>query len=317
VNVDRWLEVSKMIYDDILGTIGRTPVVRLNKLPAPGSADVVCKVEAFNPTRSVKDRIALAMIEKAEASGKLAPGGELVIVEPTSGNTGIGLAMVCAVKGYRLVLTMPESMSVERRRLLKALGAELVLTPKQKGMSGAIAAANELCKQRPGSFMPQQFENEANPLVHMRTTALEILEDVPSPDAFVAGVGTGGTITGVGRALRAKGLRTLLVAVEPASSPVLSGGKPGPHGIQGIGAGFVPQVFDQKIIDRVVQVTDEDAKKAARDLAKKEGILCGISSGAAVHASLQIAAELGPGKTVVTLLPDFGERYLSTDLFPE
>jgi cysteine synthase A len=212
---------------------------------------------------------------------------------------------------------MPESMSVERRRLLKALGAELVLTPKQLGMSGAITAAKEICENRPGSFMPQQFENEANPLVHMRTTALELLEDVPSPDAFVAGVGTGGTITGVGRALRSKGLKTIIVAVEPSSSPVLSGGKPGPHGIQGIGAGFVPSVLDTEIIDRIVQVTDDDAKRTSRELAKKEGILCGISSGAAVHASLQVASELGPGRTVVTILPDLGERYLSTDLFPE
>jgi len=306
-----------MKYDNILETIGRTPLVRLNKLPAPGSATVYVKLESFNPMRSVKDRIALAMIEKAELEGKLRPGMDIVVVEPTSGNTGIGLAMVAAVKGYKLTLTMPESMSVERRRLLKAMGAELVLTPKTEGMRGAVERAKGICAERPNAFMPQQFDNPANPRVHYETTAAEVLEDVPDLDAFVAGVGTGGTITGVGKKLREAGSQALLVAVEPAASPVLSGGKPGPHTIQGIGAGFVPAVLDTKLIDRIVQVRDEDAKATARELAKKEGIFVGTSAGAAVIAALQLAEELGEGKKVVTVAPDFGERYLSTDLYPE
>jgi cysteine synthase A len=267
--------------------------------------------------RSVKDRIALSMIEQAEKDGRLRQGMDIVVVEPTSGNTGIGLAMVCAVKGYKLTLTMPESMSLERRRLLKAMGAELVLTPKAGGMKGAIECAQGICRDRPNTFMPQQFNNPANPHVHYEATGPEILQDMPDLDAFVAGVGTGGTITGVGQKLRDSGSRALLVAVEPAASPVLSGGKPGPHTIQGIGAGFVPTVLDMKLIDRIVQVRDEDAKITARELAKKEGIFVGTSSGAAVWAALQLAKELGPGKKVVTVAPDFGERYLSTDLFPE
>jgi len=304
-----------MPYNNILETIGRTPMVRLNRLPLAGSATIYCKLESFNPMGSVKDRIAMAMIEDAEASGKLKPGMEVVVVEPTSGNTGIGLAMVCAVKGYKLVLTMPESFSLERRKLLSALGAELVLTPSPQGMQGAIDCAKGICKERPNAFMPQQFDNPANPRAHARTTALEILCEVPNPDAFVAGVGTGGTITGIGRTLRARNLKTLIVAVEPASSPLLSGGRAGAHALQGLGANFIPSILDRTVIDRVFPVTNEDARSAARELAKKEGIFAGFSSGAAVHAALQIAKELGEGKTVVTILPDFGERYLSTDLF--
>ncbi len=306
-----------MRCDSILQAIGKTPLVRLNRLPGKDSAEVYAKLEAFNPMGSVKDRIALAMVEQAEREGKLRPDMEIVLVEPTSGNTGIGLAMVCAVKGYRLVLTMPESMTIERRRLLKALGAELVLTPKAGGMRGAVDKAAEIAKDDPKRFMPQQFDNPANPKVHYETTALEVLRDLPDLNAFVSGVGTGGTLTGVGRRFRERGMKVLMVAVEPAASPVLSGGKPGPHGIQGIGAGFVPSVLDQSLIDRIIQVRDEDAKAVARELAKKEGLLVGISSGAAVHAALQIARELGPGKKVVVVAPDFGERYLSTDLFPE
>jgi len=307
--------VNAMLYDSILETIGRTPIVKLQRLPDERSAHIYCKLESFNPMSSVKDRIALAMIEKAERGGKLRKG--MCVVEPTSGNTGIGLAMVCASKGYRLILTMPESMSVERRRLLNALGAELVLTPVTSGMAGAIEYATDICRGKNNMFMPQQFENPANPEVHMRTTAREILVDTPDLDAFVAGVGTGGTITGVGNVLKAEQPKTLIVAVEPATSPVLSGGKAGSHGIQGIGAGFIPKVMDMSVIDRVVRVSDGDAKRTARQLAKKEGILAGISSGAALYAGLEIGRELGPRKKVVVLLPDSGERYLSTDLFLE
>ncbi len=306
-----------MKFDNILDTIGNTPLVRLNRLVEGSSAEVYVKLESFNPMRSVKDRIALSMIEQAEKDGRLRRGMDIVLVEPTSGNTGIGLAMVCAVKGYRLVLTMPESMSVERRRLLRALGAELVLTPKAGGMKGAVECAQGICRERPNSYMPQQFENPANPQVHYETTGAEILRDLPDLDAFVAGVGTGGTITGVGRRLRERGSKALLIAVEPAASPVLSGGKPGPHTIQGIGAGFVPAVLDTALVDRIVQVRDEDAKVVARELATREGIFVGTSSGAAVWAALQVARELGRGKKVVAVAPDFGERYLSTDLFPD
>ncbi len=304
-----------MVYNNILETIGKTPMIRLNRLPSAGSATIYCKLESFNPMRSVKDRVALAMIEDAEARGKLKPGMEVVVVEPTSGNTGIGLAMVCAVKGYKLILTMPENFSVERRKLLSALGAELVLTPRAEGMQGAVDCAKGICNERPNTFMPQQFDNPANPKAHMETTALEILSEIPNPDAFVAGVGTGGTITGVGRTLRARNLKTLIVAVEPASSPLLSGGKAGPHALQGLGANFIPSILDRSVIDRVMPVTDEDAKSTARELAKKEGIFAGFSSGAAVHAALQIAKELGEGKVVIVVVPDFGERYLSTDLY--
>ncbi|NLT38293.1 MAG: cysteine synthase A [Methanomassiliicoccus sp.] len=306
-----------MRYSNILETVGRTPLVRLNRLPSADCAEVYVKLESFNPMGSVKDRAALVMIEQAERDGRLRPGTDIVVVEPTSGNTGIGLAMVCAVKDYRLVLTMPENMSMERRKLLRAMGAELVLTPRTGGMRAAIEAARSIAAERPNAFMPQQFENPANPQAHYDTTGLEVLQDLPDLDAFVAGVGTGGTITGVGRRLRDMGSRALIIAVEPAASPVLSDGRPGPHTIQGIGAGFVPSVLDAKHLDRIVQVRDEDAKATARELARKEGIFVGVSSGAAVFAALEVAKELGKGKKVVTMAPDFGERYLSTDLFPD
>ncbi|KQM12596.1 cysteine synthase [Methanomassiliicoccales archaeon RumEn M1] len=306
-----------MKYDSILETIGRTPLVRLGRMTGGDSAEVYVKLESANPMRSVKDRIALAMIEQAERDGRLRPGMDIMLVEPTSGNTGIGLAMVCAVKGYKLTLTMPESMSLERRRLLKAMGAELILTPKAGGMRGAVECAEGICRDRPNTFMPQQFNNPANPQVHYLTTGAEILQDLPDLDAFVAGVGTGGTLTGVGSRLRESGSTALLVAVEPAASPVLSGGKPGPHTIQGIGAGFVPGVLDAGLIDRIVQVKDEDAKETARQMAGMEGMFVGPSSGAAVWAALKVAKELGAGKKVVVVAPDFGERYLSTDVFPE
>jgi cysteine synthase A len=300
--------------DTVLELIGRTPVVRLQRMLAPGSATVWAKLERANPGGSVKDRIGLAMIEAAEQDGLLKPGG--VIVEPTSGNTGIGLAMVAAVKGYRLILTMPETMSVERRTLLAAYGAEIVLTPGTEGMRGAVAKAEELVWKNPGYFMPQQFKNPANPKVHRRTTAVEILHQVDSPlHAFVAGVGTGGTLTGVGEVLKERYPAVKIVAVEPANSPVLSGGQPGPHKIQGIGAGFVPDVLNMDVVDEVIAVTDEEALETARRLAREEGLLVGISSGAAAFAALQVAERLGDGKTVVVILPDTGERYLSTELF--
>lgn len=298
--------------ETVLDLIGNTPVVRLRRLPPPGSAVVWAKLERANPGGSVKDRIALAMIEAAEEAGVLRPGD--VIVEPTSGNTGIGLAMVAAVKGYRLLLVMPETMSLERRTLLQAYGAELILTPGAEGMKGAIARAEELVR-RHGYFMPQQFQNPANPEVHRRTTAAEILAQVGRLDAFVGGVGTGGTITGVGEILKDTLPGVWIVAVEPADSPVLSGGPPGKHQIQGIGAGFIPQVLNTGIIDEVVPVTNEDAAATTRRLAREEGILAGISSGAAAWAALQVAHRLGEGKTVVVVLPDTGERYLSTGLF--
>jgi cysteine synthase A len=299
---------------NILELVGDTPIVRLNRLPGPNDATVWAKLESFNPMSSVKDRICLAMIEAAEKEGKLKKG--MTIVEPTSGNTGIGLAMVATVKGYRLILTMPETMSVERRKLLKALGAELVLTPGADGMPGAIRKAEELMASNRGYFMPQQFNNPANPEVHRQTTALEILAQMDEKvDAFVAGVGTGGTITGVGETLKSRIPKVQIIAVEPAASPVLSGGPPGRHRIQGIGAGFVPAVFNRGIVDRVIPVPDEQAADTARRLAREEGIFAGISSGAAAFAALQIARELGSGKDVVVLLPDTGERYLSTDLF--
>jgi cysteine synthase A len=300
--------------DTVLELIGRTPVVRLQRMPAPGSATVWAKLERANPGGSVKDRIGLSMIEAAERDGLLKPGG--MIVEPTSGNTGIGLAMVAAVKGYRLILTMPETMSVERRTLLTAYGAEIVLTPGPGGMKGAIAKAEELVRETPGSFMPQQFKNPANPEVHRRTTAVEILQQVDGPiHAFVAGVGTGGTLTGVGEVLKERYPAVQIVAVEPAGSPVLSGGQPGPHKIQGIGAGFVPDVLNMEVVDEVIAVTHEEALETARRLAREEGLLVGISSGAAAFAALRVAERLGDGKTVVVILPDTGERYLSTDLF--
>ena len=305
---------SGFAADSVLELVGRTPVVRLQRIVSPGMATVWAKLERANPGGSVKDRIGLAMIEAAERDGRLKQGG--VIVEPTSGNTGIGLAIVAAFKGYRLILTMPETMSLERRTLLAAYGAELVLTPGDQGMKGAIARAKELVRQNPGYFMPQQFQNPANPEVHRQTTAAEILAQVPgSIDAFVVGVGTGGTITGAGQALKAQNPDVWVVAVEPAASPVLSGGEPGPHKIQGIGAGFVPDVMDLSVVDEIITVTNEDAAVMARRLARQEGLLVGISSGAAAFAALQVADRLGADKTVVTVLPDTGERYLSTGLF--
>ncbi|HUT84588.1 MAG TPA: cysteine synthase A [Thermodesulfobacteriota bacterium] len=294
--------------------IGNTPVVRLNKVAGKDDAVIWAKLESFNPGGSVKDRICLSMIEAAEKEGKIKPGA--TIIEPTSGNTGIGLAMVCAAKGYKLVLTMPETMSVERRMLLKAYGAELILTPGSEGMKGAVMRAEELAKENKNYFIPQQFKNPANPEIHRRTTAQEILRQVKeSIDAFVSGVGTGGTITGVGEVLKSKYPGIKIVAVEPAASPVLSGGTPGPHKIQGIGAGFIPDVLNMKIIDAIITVKDDEAKETAVRLAEKEGLLVGISSGAAAFAALKVARELGKGKTVVVIFPDTGERYLSTGLF--
>lgn len=298
--------------ENVLDLIGATPLVRLRRMPPAGSAAVWAKLERFNPGGSVKDRIAIAMIEEAEEAGLLNPGG--AIVEPTSGNTGIGLAMTAAVKGYRLVLTMPDTLSLERRALMKAYGAELILTPGELGMKGSIAEAEKLVREQ-GYFMPQQFMNPANPEIHRRTTAKEILEQTSHLDVFVAGVGTGGTITGVGSVFKDILPGVQIVAVEPAASPVLSGGSPGKHKIQGIGAGFVPDVLDPDIFDRIIQVTDEDAREAARRLAREEGILSGISSGAAAWAAIQVAQGLEEDKIVVTVLPDTGERYLSTDLF--
>ncbi len=306
------------LHKDILALIGNTPLVRINRLTADGDAGVWAKIEGFNPGGSVKDRIALSMVEAAERQGRLRPEG--TIVEPTSGNTGIGLAMVAAVKGYRLILTMPETMSMERRQLLKAYGAELILTPAERGMLGAVEKAEEIALKNPDYYMPQQFENPANPDIHRKTTAIEILSAMGGvQDAFVAGVGTGGTITGVGEALRAArpDVRPdiLIVAVEPAASPVLSGGSPGRHKIAGIGAGFFPGVLNTKVYDEVIAVTDEDAAETSRQLSLKEGLLCGISSGAAMWAALKVAGRLGRGKRVVVILPDRGERYLSTGLF--
>jgi cysteine synthase A len=298
----------------ILEQIGNTPIVRLEKLEEKGSAAIYAKVEAFNPGGSIKDRICLSMIEKAEADGCLKPGA--TVVEPTSGNTGIGLSMVCAVRGYKLILTMPDTMTVERRRLLTAYGAELVLTPGAQGMRGAVQKAEELAAAH-GYLMPQQFKNPANPEVHRRTTGPEIISAMAglSIDGFVAGIGTGGTITGVGEVLRKKHPHVRVAAVEPADSPVLSGGEPGPHKIQGIGAGFVPDVLDTKIYDEVIRVSNDAAYAATKRLAMEAGLLVGISSGAALVGALQLAKQLGHGKNVVVILPDTGERYLSTGVF--
>lgn len=302
------------VASDVTELIGRTPIVKLSRLPREASADVLAKLEAFNPGGSVKDRIALSMIERAEKEGRVKPGA--VIVEPTSGNTGIGLAMIAAARGYRLILVMPDTMSVERRKLLAAFGAEVVLTPGGEGMRGAVERAEQLVNSNPAYFMPQQFANPANPQAHRETTAVEIWEQTGGKiDAFVAGVGTGGTITGVGEVLKARNPAVRIVAVEPAASPVLSGGKPGPHKIQGIGAGFVPEVLNRDVIDAIITVTNEEAMETVRRLAREEGILAGISSGAAVYAALLEARRLGPGKTVVVVAPDTGERYLSTELF--
>jgi len=302
------------VYDNICQVIGRTPIVRLNRIVKDGWAEILVKLESFNPGGSVKDRIALSMIERAEQEGVLKPGG--TIVEPTSGNTGIGLAMVAASKGYRVILTMPEDMSTERINLLRAYGAQIVLTPRQEFMQGAISAAEKIVRENPGYFMPQQFRNPANPDVHRRTTAQEILSVLDSKlDALVVGIGTGGTVTGTGEVLK-KAIPGLKVfAVEPAESPFFSGGKPGPHRIQGIGAGFKPEIFNREVVDRIVTVSYEHARTASRHLAELEGILCGVSSGAILHAGMTVAQEIGRGKRVLTILPDTGERYLSTDLF--
>ena len=303
------------IANSMTDLVGNTPLVRLNRLSEGCLADVVVKLEFYNPLASIKDRIALSMIDEAERGGLLRPGS--VVVEPTSGNTGVGLAFVCAVRGYRLVLTMPESMSLERRMLLTAMGAELVLTPAEKGMAGAVAEAERILASIEGGFMPGQFVNAANPAMHERTTAEELWRDTDGRiDVFVAGVGTGGTVTGVGRTLRRRKEGFMTVAVEPAASPLLSEGKAGPHKIQGIGANFVPEVLDRKVVDRIVTVTNEDAMATARALAREEGILCGISSGANVWAALQLAREPQmQGKLIVAIICDTGERYLSTELF--
>ncbi|WP_419661660.1 CysK: cysteine synthase (O-acetylserine sulfhydrylase) [Desulfosarcina variabilis str. Montpellier] len=296
-------------------TIGRTPLVRLNRLGRGFQAEIIAKLEFFNPLGSVKDRIAASMIDAAEKEGRLGP--DTLIVEPTSGNTGIGLAFICAARGYRLCLTMPDTMSVERQKLLRHLGADLVLTPGSQGMGGAIEKARAMVADHPGAFMPNQFENPANPKAHQETTAPEIWNDTNGDvDILVAGVGTGGTITGVGGFLKDKKPGFKCVAVEPDASPVLSGGEKGPHKIQGIGAGFVPTVLDRSLIDEVVRVSNEDAFETARQLAGREGILCGISSGAAVWAAMQVASRPeNAGKRIVTILPSTGERYLSTELF--
>jgi cysteine synthase A len=305
-------ETGSRIAANALELIGNTPLVRLERVTPPGHAEVLGKVEARNPAGSVKDRIALSMIEDAEKKGLLKPGG--TIVEPTSGNTGIGLAMVAAAKGYKLILTMPDDYSLERRKLVQRYGAQLILTPAIEGMTGAVFAAEELVAKNEGYFMPQQFNNPANPEVHRRTTAEEILRDTEGQlDAFVAGVGTGGTITGVGEVLKQRLPNVLIIAVEPTRSPVLAGGKPGLHGIQGIGASFVPSVLNREVYDELIAVRDEDAIDMAKQITMKEGLLVGISAGANVHASLEIAKRLGEGKRVVTILPDSGERYLSVN----
>lgn len=307
------IEVAK-IANSITELIGNTPIVKLNRIVDADSADVYLKLEYFNPGSSVKDRIALAMIEAAEKSGKLQPGG--TIIEPTSGNTGIGLAMVAAAKGYPAIFVMPETMSLERRNLLKAYGAQLVLTPGPEGMKGAIKKAEELAKEN-GYLLLQQFENLANPEIHRRTTGKEIVEQFGDEqlDAFVAGIGTGGTITGTGQVLKEKYPNIKIYAVEPADSPVLSGGQPGPHKIQGIGAGFVPKVLDTDVYDEVITVTTEQAFDSARKASLNEGVLGGISAGAAIYAALQVAKKLGKGKKVLAIVPDNGERYLSTPLY--
>lgn len=302
------------VVNSILELIGETPVVKLNHIVGKADADVYLKLEYFNPGGSVKDRIALSMIEEAEKRGDLKPGS--TIIEPTSGNTGIGLAMVAAAKGYRTILVMPDTMSLERRNLLKAYGAELILTPGAEGMRGAIQKAEQLAAENPDYFMPQQFNNPDNVKAHLETTAQEVLEQFGDQlDAFVSGVGTGGTITGVGKVLKKNNPNIHLVAVEPAASPVLSGGKPSPHKIQGIGAGFVPDILDTSIYDEVITIENEEAFEWARKVAREEGILVGISSGAAIAAALKIARRLGAGKKVLAVIPSNGERYLTTPLF--
>ena len=305
------------IFDDLTKTVGRTPLVRINRMAEGSRVTILAKIESFNPLSSVKDRIGVAMIEAAEKDGRI--DKDTVIIEPTSGNTGIALAFVCAAKGYKLILAMPDTMSVERRKLFKILGAELVLSDGKNGMKGAVEKANEICGNTPNSFIPNQFNNPANPEVHRVTTAEEIWNDTNGGvDYFIAGVGTGGTLTGVGETLKEKKASVKVIAVEPADSAVLSGGEPGLHNIQGIGAGFVPNVLNKKVYDEVVKVSSQDAGDIARRLAKEEGILVGISSGASMWAALQVAkrSEL-EGKTIVVLFPDTGERYLSTWLFEE
>ena len=305
------------IYEDITKTIGNTPLIRLNRVTQGVEATVVAKLESFNPLGSIKDRIGVNMIEDAEARGII--NKDTVIIEPTSGNTGIGLAFVCAAKGYKLILTMPETMSIERRMLLRVLGADLVSTSGSEGMPGAIKKAEELARQIPNSFIPQQFKNPANPEIHRRTTAEEIWRDTDGEvDILVAGVGTGGTITGIAEAIKQRKPTFRAIAVEPLGSPILSGGAAGPHKIQGIGAGFIPDVLNTDIIDEVVKVDNDDAYVTARRLAREEGILCGMSSGAAVWAALEVAKNPGnKGKLIVVILPDTGERYLTTPLFEE
>ncbi|GLX71445.1 cysteine synthase A [Paenibacillus glycanilyticus] len=305
------------IVNSVTELIGDTPLVRLNRLVPEDSAEIYVKLEYQNPGASVKDRIAISMIEVAEQEGRLKPGD--TIVEPTSGNTGIGLAMVAAAKGYKAILVMPETMSIERRNLLRAYGAELVLTPGSEGMNGAVRKAEELAKENPSYFIPQQFKNQANVKVHRETTGPEIVEAINSLDgkldAFVAGIGTGGTISGTGEVLKKNFEGIKIYAVEPAASPILSGGNPGPHKIQGIGANFVPDILNREIYDGVITVENEEAFEYARRAAKEEGILCGISSGAAIYAALKVAKELGKGKRVIAVVPSNGERYLSTPLF--
>lgn len=300
------------VGNSITELINQTPLVKVNRLTGENDADIYLKLEYFNPGSSVKDRIALAMVEQAEKEGKLQEGG--TIIEPTSGNTGIGLAMVAAAKGYKTVIVMPDTMSMERRNLLRAYGAELVLTPGADGMKGAIAKANELADQN-GWFLPQQFENFSNPEIHRLTTGPEIADSLDRVDAFISGIGTGGTITGAGGVLKERFPEVKIIAVEPEKSPVLSGGQSGPHKIQGIGAGFVPKVLDTDIYDEIIQVSDENAYDTARKAARQEGILGGVSSGAAIYAALETAKKLGKGKTVVAILPSNGERYLSTPLY--
>jgi cysteine synthase A len=303
-----------MIHQNILATIGKTPLVQINKLAAAAGARIVAKLEAFNPGGSVKDRIGLSMIEDAERRELLPPNS--TIVEPTSGNTGIGLAMAAAVKGYRTIFTMPETMSIERRALLQQFGAEIVLTPGEKGMKGAIEAAERLAAEH-DYFMPQQFQNPANPEAHRKTTAREIIEDLAGEtlDHFVAGVGTGGTITGAGAVLKETYPNINLVAVEPCDSPVLSGGNPSPHKIQGIGAGFVPEILNRELVDEIIQVKNEEALETAKSLAREEGVLAGISSGANMFAALEVARRVEKNQLVLVILPDTGERYISTELF--
>jgi cysteine synthase A len=306
--------VHARIYDNICQTVGSTPIVRLNRIPKENWAEMLVKLEFFNPGGSVKDRIGLSMIEAAEREGKLKPGG--TIIEPTSGNTGIGLAMVAAAKGYKVILTMPEDMSVERLNLLRAYGAKIILTPRNDAMQGAINKAEEICREHPDYFMPQQFRNPANPEIHRRTTAKEIIDVVGDRlDALVVGVGTGGTVTGTGEILKKHFRGLKIYAVEPADSPVLSGGRPGPHKIQGIGAGFIPEILNRELVDTLVPVSYDAARAAARRLAELEGILCGVSSGAILDVASRAAQELGAGKRVLAILPDTGERYLSTELF--